>query len=130
MSQSLPLCVLVDSKRLKVFSPFLGDIAMEHLPQITCRHCLAPFTPRDFGERESEEMETEREESGLQGFRFRYFQCSHCSSKSVFLEIRRLPEESSDEFLARKNDLAEVVEHARIDDMEVKIVEASTQPMP
>jgi hypothetical protein len=89
-----------------------------------CAHCDRQLTPKDFVKEESKGMETERRAMGLKGVMFVFYHCPHCGYDDIFVDVRRLPEESFDEFWRRRSELETVVKDIHAASTEVVLSDA------
>lgn len=93
----------------------------------TCPHCQRSYAPSDYSRGESRRMETERIAAGLQGLRFRFYQCSACSSENIFVEVLPRDGEQLEEFESRRAAMENVVrglESGRVGAVVVPVSEA------
>jgi hypothetical protein len=73
--------------------------------QRKCSHCHKEYTRQELAREETKGMEAERKALGLQGVLFRYYTCSACGRADIFVDVHRLPEETEDDFLRRRDEL-------------------------
>jgi hypothetical protein len=60
---------------------------------------------------------------GLQGVLFRYYHCSGCGYADIFLDVRRLDNESEEAFQQRRNELRTTVQNLHGDQVAVVLVD-------
>jgi hypothetical protein len=77
----------------------------------------------DLLDRESQGMEADRVQAGLDGVCFRYYTCPRCGHDQVFLEIIPLSGETRPDLSRRKEILARDIEGFHVPDTTVLVVE-------
>jgi hypothetical protein len=93
-----------------------------------CSHCQKDLTPQEWARDESEAMEAERHEQGVEGMRFRYYTCSACGRASIFVDVYPLAGESDEEFHRRWDVLEAAVQPPQDDGTAVLLVEWESPP--
>jgi hypothetical protein len=90
--------------------------------QHACTRCNRPHTFSDLALDEFEDMETQRQQAGLDGVRFLYFHCSACAMDDIFVAVLPLEEEPAEEFEARYDTMEEVVRSIHADGIAAAVV--------
>jgi hypothetical protein len=75
-----------------------------------CTYCQRKLDNHALLERECRDLEAARREQGLEGLRFRYYNCPRCGHDSLFLVVFALPWEAAEDFASRERDLKTVVD--------------------
>jgi hypothetical protein len=88
-----------------------------------CPSCHKALTPQELARQESREMEAQRKKMGLQGILFRYYRCSGCGYADIFVDIRRLDDESEHAFHQRCEELRTSVQELHGDHVAVVVME-------
>ena len=88
-----------------------------------CPHCHKTLTPQELARQESREMEAQRKRMGLQGILFRYYSCSGCGYADIFVDLRRLEDESEDAFQQRREEMRSTVQELHGDHVAVVLIE-------
>jgi hypothetical protein len=91
--------------------------------QRECSECQRRFTPEDFVNEDSKNMEAERKSLGLEGVRFLYYTCPDCGHHAIFLDLHHLEGESAEQFRLRRAELERAVAEVQADDVAVVITE-------
>jgi uncharacterized protein (DUF2225 family) len=86
-----------------------------------CFQCHRPFTAQDLVKEESKGMEVDRQALGLEGVRFLYYACPACGYADIFVDIRRLEDETAEAFQQRRAALEAVVRQVQGDKTAVGI---------
>jgi hypothetical protein len=68
-------------------------------------------------------MEAERRRLGLGGVLFRYYSCPACAHADIFVDVSHLPDEMPEDFCRRRQDLAELVQGLRGEQVEIVLSE-------
>jgi hypothetical protein len=68
-------------------------------------------------------MEAERRALGMQGVRFLYYACPACGQVDIFLDLRRRPGETDEEFTHRRREMEEAVGQVHADRVQVVLTE-------
>jgi hypothetical protein len=84
-----------------------------------CSHCGQPLTLENLAREESEGMEAERLALGLQGVRFRYYQCPACGYADIFVDVHPLAGETAQEYNQRRAALEDAVKQLHAEKVEV-----------
>ena len=74
-----------------------------------CPRCSLPLAPTDLVREDTTGMEAERAAAGLEGIRFLYFRCSHCTADTILVGIIPGDGEFVEDYEARRAGLEEVV---------------------
>jgi hypothetical protein len=88
-----------------------------------CRNCHKALTPQELSRQESRAMEAQRKRMGLHGILFRYYRCAGCGYADIFLDVRRLGNESEEAFQQRRTELRTTVQNPHGDPVAVVLVE-------
>ena len=90
--------------------------------QRECTHCRRPFTPADMSREETQNMEAQRKDSGLEGVRFLYFHCPTCQKDDIFVAILPLDTEFAEDYEARREAMEKVVRGLHADGVGAVVV--------
>jgi hypothetical protein len=87
-----------------------------------CTGCARPFTRDDLAREETQGMEAERKQAGLEGIRFLYCRCPACGMDDIFVDVLPQPGESPEGFRARRDEMESVVRRLHGDRVQAVVV--------
>jgi hypothetical protein len=88
-----------------------------------CSRCRKDFSPHELSREESKGMEAERKALGLEGVLFRYYCCSSCGNADIFVDVLPLPNETTEQFRARRDELEATIRQLHGEQVDIVVVE-------
>ena len=87
-----------------------------------CTRCRRPFALDDLSREETQNLETQRKATGLEGVKFVYFLCPACGMDDIFVAILSLETEFAEDYEARREAMEKVVRELHADSVKAVVV--------
>jgi hypothetical protein len=87
-----------------------------------CTRCRRQYTLSDLSSEETENMEAQRREAGLEGVKFLYFRCPKCGMDDIFVAILPRETEFAQDYEARRDAMEKVVRGLHAEDVAAVVV--------
>jgi hypothetical protein len=110
--------VVLTMERVRYVVPTRREPTMQR----ECTRCRRPFALDDLSREETENMEVQRKENGLEGVKFLYFHCPACGMDDIFVAILPLETEFAEDYEARREAMEKVVRGLHADNVAAVVV--------